>query len=112
MATNTHLALAHSVHLKETYENVKTELNVLKYDQYNWEVNGDFKMMAFLMIMQGGFKKYPCYLCLWDSRDTKAHYQKQVWPTREEFVVGEKNVKNIRLINPKKVLLPPLGIKL
>ena len=106
------LPLAHSVHLKETYENVKTVLNVLKYDQYNWEVIGDFKMIAFLMGMQGGFTKYPCYLCLWDSRDTKAHYQKQVWPKREEFVVREKNVKNIPLINPKKVLLPPLHIKL
>ena len=106
------LPLAHSVHLKETYKNVKTVLNVLKYDQYNWEVIGDFKMIAFLMGMQGGFTKYLCYLCLWDSRDTKAHYQKQVWPKREEFVVGEKNIKNIPLINPKKVLLPPLHIKL
>ena len=47
------LPLAHSVHLKETYKNVKTVLNVLKYDQYNWEVIGDFKMIAFLMGMQG-----------------------------------------------------------
>ena len=69
-------------------------------------------MIAFLMGMQGGFTKYPCYLCLWDSRDTKAHYQKQVWLKREEFVVGEKNVKNIPQINPKKVLLPPLHMKL
>ena len=61
--------------------------------------------------MQGGFTKYPRYFCFWNSRDTKAHYQKQVWPKREEFVVGEKNVKNIPLINPKKVLLPPLHIK-
>ena len=29
-----------------------------------------------------------------------------------EFVVGEKNVKNIPPINPKKVPLPPLHIKL
>ena len=61
--------------------------------------------------MQGRFTKYPCHLCLWDSRDTKAHYQKQVWPKREEFVAGEKNVKNIPLINPKELLLPPLHIK-
>ena len=106
------LSLTHSVHLKETYENVKAVLNVLKYDQYNWEVIGDFKMIAFLMVMQGVFTKYPCYLCLWDSRDTKAHYQKQEWPKREKFVVREKNVKNIPLINSKKVLLPPLHIKL
>ena len=69
-------------------------------------------MIAFLKGMQGGFTKYPCYLCLWDSRETKAHYQKHVWPKREEFVVREKNVKNIPLINPKKVLLLPLYIKL
>ena len=104
------LPLAHSVHLKETYENVKTVMNVLKYDQYNWKVIGNFKIIASLMGMQGGFTKYPCYRCFWDSRDTKAHYQKQVWPKREEFVVGEKNVKNIPLINPKKVMLPPLHI--
>ena len=70
------LPLAHSVHLKETYENVKTVLNVLKYDQCNWEVIGEFVMIAFLMGMQEGFTKYPCSLCLWDRRDTKAHYQK------------------------------------
>ena len=49
------LPYAHSVHLKETYENVKTVLNVLKYDQYNWEVIGDFKTIASLMGMLGGF---------------------------------------------------------
>ena len=59
------------------------------------------------MGMQGVFTKYPCYLCLWDSGDTKAHYQKQVWPKREEFIVGDKN---ILLINPKKVLLAPFHI--
>ena len=53
------LPLAHSVHLKETYENVKTVLNVLKYDQYNWEVIGDFKMIAFLMGMQGVSRNIP-----------------------------------------------------
>ena len=42
----------------------------MKYDQYNWEVIGDFKMIAFLMGMQWGFTKYPCYVCVWDSRDT------------------------------------------
>ena len=48
------LPLAHSVHLKETYKNVKTVLNVLKYDRYNWEVIGDFKMIAFFDGNAGG----------------------------------------------------------
>ncbi|XP_061411219.1 uncharacterized protein LOC133344908 isoform X2 [Lethenteron reissneri] len=47
------LPLAHSVHLKENYNRVKTLLDALKYDEYSWKVIGDFKMVAFLMGLQG-----------------------------------------------------------
>lgn len=30
--------------------------------------------------LQEGIRKFPCYARLWDSRDTKAHYQR--WPKR------------------------------
>ncbi|XP_061433007.1 uncharacterized protein LOC133358637 [Lethenteron reissneri] len=71
------LPLPHTVHLKEDYNRIKTLLDALKYDEYGWEVIGDFKMVAFLMGFQGGFTKFPCYLCLWDSRDTKVHYHRR-----------------------------------
>ncbi|XP_061410987.1 uncharacterized protein LOC133344802 isoform X2 [Lethenteron reissneri] len=58
------LPLAHSVNLKEDYNSIKTLLDALKYDEYSWEVIGDFKMVAFLMGLQGGFTKFACYLCL------------------------------------------------
>lgn len=64
------LPLAHSVYLKEEYRSIKILLGALKYEEYCWEVIRDFKMVAFLMGLQGSFTKYPCYLCLWDSRDT------------------------------------------
>ncbi|XP_058879412.1 uncharacterized protein LOC131737009 [Acipenser ruthenus] len=102
------LPLAHSVHLKEDYNSIKTLLDALKYDEYGWEVIGDFKIVAFLIGLQGGFTKFPCYLCLWDSRDTKAHYHRRDWPQRTEFSVGRNNVK----WEPRKVLMPPLHIKL
>ena len=51
------IPLAHSIHLRETYDNVKTLLNALKYDQNKWEVIGDFKMIAFLMGYARGFYK-------------------------------------------------------
>jgi hypothetical protein len=76
------------------------------------EVIADFKMIGFLMGLQGGFVKYPCYLCLWDSRDRISHYQRRHWPSRTEFTVGQKNVKWAPLIEPGKVLLPPLHIQL
>jgi hypothetical protein len=53
------LPLAHSVHLKEDYNSIKSLLDDLKYDQYGWEVIGDFKMVAFLMGLQGGFTTFP-----------------------------------------------------
>ena len=106
------LPLAHSVHMKEEYSSIKALLDALKYDDYGWEVIGDFKMVAYLMGLQGGFTKFPCYLCLWDSRDSKAHYHMRNWPQRTEFSVGRHNVKWEPLVDPQKVLMPPLHIKL
>jgi hypothetical protein len=98
--------------MKEEYSSIKALLDALKYDDYGWEVIGDFKMVAYLMGLQGGFTKFPCYLCLWDSRDSKAHYHMRNWPQRTEFSVGRHNVKWEPLVDPQKVLMPPLHIKL
>jgi hypothetical protein len=63
------------------------------------------------MGFQGGFTKFPCYLRLWDSRDTKAHYYWRDWPQRTKFSVGKNIVKLEPLVNPWKLLMPPLHIK-
>jgi hypothetical protein len=106
------LPLAHSVLLKENYDTVKMVLEHLKYTEYNWPVIGDSKVVGFLMGMQGGYTKYPCYLCLWDSRADAVHYQQHIWPKRTEFQIGKHNVKWEPLVEPKNVLMPPLHIKL
>lgn len=106
------LPVAHSLHHTEDYNSVQYLLEVLKYDGYRWEVNGDFKIVAFLMGLQGGFTKITCYLCLWDSKDRAAHYQRKEWPARSEFSVGSHNIKHEPLVDPNKILLPPLHIKL
>ena len=53
-----------------------------------------------------------CFLCLRNSRDDENHYKRVDWPSRTEHVVGKYNVKHPALIDPQKVLLPPLQIKL
>jgi hypothetical protein len=58
------LPLAHSVHLKETYDDMKHLLNAIKYNDHKWLVCGDLKMVAILLGLQGGYTKYPCFLCL------------------------------------------------
>ncbi|XP_044586080.1 uncharacterized protein LOC123266115 [Cotesia glomerata] len=106
------LPLAHSVLLKESYDSVKIILEKLKYTEYQWSVIGDFKMVGFLMGMQGGYTKYPCHLCLWDSRADSVHYQQRKWPDRVEFQIGKHNVKSEPIVKPQSILMPPLHIKL
>jgi len=106
------LPIAHSVHLKENYESVKILLKSVKYHEYKWQLIGDFKMVGFLMGLQGGYTKYPCYLCLWDSRADAQHYTRRSWPIRTELCVGKQNIKYESMVEAEKVLMPPLHIKL
>ena len=78
--------------MKEEYENVKTLLDMIKYTRHNWELCGDFKMLAFLLGQQGGYTKYSCFLCLWNSRADEQHYSRKLWPLREELTPGAHNV--------------------
>ena len=93
----------HSVHMKEEYENVKTLLNMIKYSCHNWELCGDFKMLAFLLGQQGGYTKYSCFLCLWNSRADDQHYSRNQWPLREELTSGVRNVIRQALVLREKI---------
>ncbi|XP_019697397.1 uncharacterized protein LOC109503938 [Harpegnathos saltator] len=54
---------------------------------------------------------YPCYLCMFDI-DRKNHYIKKQWPARSSLEPGSGNIVHQPLIEPSKILLPPLHIKL
>ena len=62
--------------------------------------------------MQGGFTKFCCFLCLWDSRGVQQHYIQREWPPRTGYITGQHSVKSEPLVSAQKVLLPPLHIKL
>ena len=106
------IPIGHSVTLKENYNNVKTLLENVNYNKYQWNLCGDFKMIGMLLGLLSGFTKYPCFLCLWDSRDVRQHYVKKEWPTRNNEEIGFFNVKYETLVSKYKILLPPLHIKL
>ena len=55
---------------------------------------------------------YPCFLCLWDSRARQEHWVHKEWPIREEIHVGSKIFTNVPLVDRKKIVFPPLHIKL
>ena len=59
----TSIPIGHSVHFKETYENMNMLLMKIKYSEHKWMVCGDMKVLSMLLGRQGGYTKYPCFLC-------------------------------------------------
>ena len=104
--------LAHAVHMKETYDNIKLLLEKINYDEHGWHVCADLKVVAMLTGLQGGYTKFCCFLCEWDSRARSSHYKVKEWPARTENITGQKNISRPALVDKNKIFLPPLHIKL
>ena len=64
------------------------------------------------MGLQRWWAKYSCFKCLWDTRYCGDQYEINSWPERSSFTTGENSVINPPLIEPEKVILPALHIKL
>jgi len=91
---------------------MKLLLGKIQYDEFNWKLFGDLKVVAQLLGMQLGYTKYSSFLCEWDSRDKKNHYVNKPWLKRTSLTPGEKKVFHPPLVLPQKIYLSPLHIKL
>lgn len=69
-------------------------------------------MIRLLIGYQNDFKKFYRFLCLWGSRATKRRYQVKEWLSRDQQNPDQANMKNIVLVDAKKVLLPSSHITL
>ena len=87
------IPIDHSTTLKEKYEPVKQVLECIKYNQDNWEICADLKMMNFLPRQQSGYTKHLCFLCMWDNRDKANRWVKKDWEPRVTLRAGDKNNK-------------------
>ena len=56
------------VTVKESYSTVQMVLQKLCYNEHKWAICADLKIVNILLGQQAGYVKYPCFLCLWDSR--------------------------------------------
>lgn len=106
------LPIAHSTKVKEEYYVIALVMKKIKYDEHKWVICVDLKMVNFLLGQQSGFTKYPCFICLWDSRAKTEHWKRKQWPSRETLVPGTPNVINVALVPRDRIILPPLHIKL
>ena len=106
------IPIAHSIELKETYINMELLLDRIQYRRHSWSICADLKVVSLVLGMQLGYTKYCCFICEWDSRARDVHYVTKNWPLRSSLIPGQKNVLHGPLVDPQKVILPPLHIKL
>ena len=60
--------VGHSTVLKEQQDGIRTIMDLLKYHKHGWIICVDMKMVSLLLGQQKGYTKFPCFLCMWDSR--------------------------------------------
>ena len=91
---------------------VQDRVNLIKYREHNWIICVNLKMVNFLLGQQKGFTKFPCYLCMWDSRARNQHWIQKEWPIRKTLTVGMQNIVNEPIVSRNKIVFPPLHLKL
>ena len=60
--------IADSITMKKPYKNLKAILTSIQYDDRNWHICADFKVLTMLTGLQLGYTKFCYFLCLWNSR--------------------------------------------
>lgn len=112
------IPLLYSTTLSESYDDLKKVLELLNYNNENWYISADFKILNQLVGLSASYCSFCCILCLWHSRRRDEHYVKTNF-TKRNIKKGEavdpKNQEsriNPSLVNLEKILLPPLHIKL
>jgi len=106
------IPVGHSVHNKESYENMKILMEAINCNKFKWQICGDLKVIALLLGLQQGFTKYCCFICAWDSRARSLHYSRKDWLARKSLEPGIMNVENQPLVEPSKILLSSMHLKL
>ena len=82
------IPVGHSVEMKEPHKSMDLLSSALNYQEHKWLICGDLKVVGIILGLQGGYTRYPCFLCLWDSRANYQHYVRQEWPSRQGLKPG------------------------
>ena len=106
------IPVRHSVVMKESHKSMELLLSALNYQEHEWLICGDLKAVGIILGLQSGYTKYPCFLCVWDSRVDDQYYVRQEWSSRQGLKPGSHNVLSHPLVEPSKIFLSSLHIKL
>ena len=106
------LLVAHATSTKECFDVMQLSLDKIDYKLHKWFIYGDSKVIRILRELQSGYSKYSCFLRTWDGRARYQHYDVNVWLPRKTLKPGKLNVSQKSLVDPQKIFLPGLHIKM
>lgn len=55
--------VGHATEMKESFENIKSLLEHIKYTQYSWKICEDLKVIAILVGLQLGYTTFCGFIC-------------------------------------------------
>lgn len=88
-------------------------LQCIKYNEHQWQLCCDLRIVALVVGLRGGYTKYYCFLWEEKNRASVSRYIRRERPPPKLFESEMKNEKCPSLTEPNKIfLLPPLEIKL
>ena len=68
------IPVVHSVEMNESHKSMDLLSPALNYQENTWLICGDLKAVGIILGLQGSYTRYPCFLCLWDSRANDQPY--------------------------------------
>lgn len=109
------IPIGFGINKKETYETFTEIMVKIKYKEQKWKICCDLKVVNILqgVIEKGGYPKYFCFLCNWDSRYKGNQYKCKHWIPRTPENQQSLRLRNEPIIpDSTDILLPPLHTKL
>ena len=99
------------VNIKETYDSMAKILKALNYTEHGWQICADLKVIGMLTGMQPGFTKFCYFLCEWENRDKRNHYEIRV-SIKRKCSIRTKKCKKLATCSCRQNNFAPLHIKL
>ena len=86
------IPVGHSVAMNQSHRITERVLSVLTYEEHQWLICGNLKVVGLILGLQSGHTKYLCFMCLWDRQADTQNYVKQEWPARQGLDLGSHDV--------------------
>jgi len=106
------IPIGHSVTLQEKYDNIKVVLEKIQYDEHQWVICVDLKMVCFLLGQQSGYTNYLIFYAYGIVEPKLNIGLEKIGQGGTVSMLGRKNIVNEPLVDPNRIIFPPLHIKL